>query len=80
MLKKVRGFDMPKLDGASESQIEALTHHYVITDIKGNIDTISESLGRETGLHASYFKSADSFMGSMNVEDLFNTDMMNYEA
>lgn len=80
ILKKMGGFDMPKLAGASESQIEALTHHYIVTDKKGNIDSVSESLAKETGLHSQYFKSSDNFRGTLNIEDLFNTDLMYYEA
>lgn len=71
---------MPRIPSAGESLIESLKHHYIITDEKGKVDCISESLAQETGLHSQFFKTTDQLQGSMSIEDLFNSDMVTPEA
>jgi hypothetical protein len=80
ILKKIDGFDLPKLSSAGESIIESLQHHYIMANDKGKIDAISGSLAAETGLHSVFFKSEDQISGSMSIEDLFNADMVNPDA
>ena len=52
-----------------------LTHHYMISDVKGIITSLTEGFWKECGLHSKFFDYFNTFQQSIKLEDVFDGNL-----
>lgn len=76
-LTQLDGFSLPKsnelreLAPVSDAYLETLTHHYLISDVKGTVTCVSEGLWKECGIHSSFFDCVNNTQPSIKLDDIF---------